>query len=218
MGSTDHLDRRQPQGPGAGEVLDQQGQEALEAAENGPVDHDRAVLGVVGPDVVQVEALRQLVVELNRGALPLAADGVGDVEVDLRAVERPVALVDGVALARRLQRPPQLGLGVVPRVDRRPGTPRAGSTASSGVLQPEVAVDPLDQAQQPLDLFANLRLHHEAVRVVLRELPDAGQAREHARRLVAVQRRLLVEADGAGRGSCASRSRRSACGRGSSWP
>ena len=78
--------------------------EALEAAENGPVDDDRPVLGVVGPDVLQVEPLRQLVVELNRGALPLPADGVGDVEVDLRAVERAVALVDGVRLAEPVER------------------------------------------------------------------------------------------------------------------
>ena len=40
-----------------------------------------------------------LVVELNRAALPLAAERVGDVEVDLRAVERAVAGVDRVGLA-----------------------------------------------------------------------------------------------------------------------
>ncbi len=48
---------------------------------------------------------------------------------------------------------------------------------------------------QPLDLLADLRLHDETVRVVLRELPDARQARQHARRLVAMQRCLLVEAN-----------------------
>ena len=79
------LDGRQPQRKGPGVVLDQHGDEPLETAENGPVDDDRPMLGVVGPDIFQVEPLRHLVVELDRGALPLAADGVGDVEIDLRA-------------------------------------------------------------------------------------------------------------------------------------
>ena len=47
---------------------------------------------------------RHLVVELNRAALPLAAERVGDVEVDLRAVERAVAVVDRVRLAGALER------------------------------------------------------------------------------------------------------------------
>ena len=68
--------------------------EPLEAAEDGPMDDHRPMLGVVGADVLEVELLRQLVVELDRRALPLPADGVGDVEVDLRPVERAVALVD----------------------------------------------------------------------------------------------------------------------------
>src|SRR5688572_32097696 len=40
----------------------------------------------------------------NRGALPLPADRVGHVEVDLRPVERAVALVQLIGLAGRLQR------------------------------------------------------------------------------------------------------------------
>ena len=66
-----HLHRRQPERERSGVVLDQQRDEALETAENGPVDDDRPVLGVVGADVFQVEALGHLVVELDRRALPL---------------------------------------------------------------------------------------------------------------------------------------------------
>ena len=84
------------------------------------MDDDRTMFGVVRPDVLQVEPLRNLVVELNRGALPLPADGVGDVEVDLRTVERAVALVDRVGLADRVERALQLGLGVVPRARSSP--------------------------------------------------------------------------------------------------
>ena len=88
------------------------------------------VLGVVGPDVVEVEPLGQLVVQLDGGALPLPADGVGDVEVDLGPVKRAVALVDGIGLANRVERPLEPGLGLVPGRQSRPGTPPAGSTAS----------------------------------------------------------------------------------------
>ncbi len=58
-----------------------------------------------------------LVVELNRAALPLAADGVGDVEVDLRAVEGAVAGVERVGLPGRSSASLQLRLGVVPGRD-----------------------------------------------------------------------------------------------------
>ena len=48
---------------------------------------DRAVQFVVRALVRQVELLRQVVVHLNGSQLPLAADGVLDHEVELRAVE-----------------------------------------------------------------------------------------------------------------------------------
>ena len=137
IGSTTAWTGRQPQRPGAGIVLDQQRDEPLEAAENRPVDDHRPVLGVVGADVLQVEPLRHLVVELNRRALPLPADRVGDVEVDLRAVERAVALVDRV----RLRRPPRAPASAPPRRDptsrSRRGTPRAASTASPRSFRPK---------------------------------------------------------------------------------
>src|SRR5687767_6805469 len=59
----DHLHRRQPQREGARKVLDEQGDEALEAAINGAVNDDWTMFRVVGADVLQVEALGNLVVE-----------------------------------------------------------------------------------------------------------------------------------------------------------
>src|SRR5688500_18501773 len=47
------LHGRQPQRPGAGEVLDEQPDEPLERAENGPMDDHRPVLRVVRPDVLE---------------------------------------------------------------------------------------------------------------------------------------------------------------------
>jgi len=76
-------------------VLDQEADEPIQRAE------DRA--GIMTVDaagcphrVLESEALGLLEIELDRGALPLAADGVVKLNVDFRSVERPSALVDAV--------------------------------------------------------------------------------------------------------------------------
>ncbi len=86
-----------------GVVLDQDGEEPLDRAEQGPVEHDRPVPGVVGPHVLQAETLRMVEVALDGAELPGPADGVTHVDVDLRAVEGGVALLDlvGQAVASR---------------------------------------------------------------------------------------------------------------------
>ena len=81
------------------------------------MNDDRPMLGVVGADVLQIEVLGLLVIELDRRALPFPADRVGDVEIDLRAVERAVLLVDGVGHAGALERRLQLRLGMIPGGD-----------------------------------------------------------------------------------------------------
>ena len=101
---------------------------------------------------------RHLVVELDRRALPFPPDRVGDVEVDLRAVERPVAFVQRVRLARSLERGLELRLGVVPRLHRAQKFGRTRGELASGV-RAEVGIHPLHQPEQPLDFFADLRLH-----------------------------------------------------------
>ena len=65
-----HLHGREPERERSGEVLDQDPDEALERADQRPVDHHRRVLGVVGALVAQAEALRHLEVELHRPDLP----------------------------------------------------------------------------------------------------------------------------------------------------
>ena len=89
-----HLDGGQPGGEGPGEVLGDDADEALDGAQHHTVDHDGAVLLAVLAGVLQLEALRQLAVQLDGAALPGAAQGVGQMEVQLGAVEGAVALVD----------------------------------------------------------------------------------------------------------------------------
>src|SRR5215210_4941524 len=112
----DRLDRRQPERELSRVVLDQDPDEALERAHQRPVDHHRPVLGVVGAGVGELEALRHRVVELDRAELPRAADRVGHVQVDLRAVERSVAGVDLELEALRAQRALERRLGAVPHL------------------------------------------------------------------------------------------------------
>ena len=213
----DRLDRRQPERKRPGVVLDQDRDEPLEAAEDRPVDDDRPVLGVVGADVFQVEPLRQLVVELDRRALPLPADRVGDVEVDLRPVERAVALVDRVGLAGALERRLELRLGVVPGRDlaQELGRPRrelrlvaagrsrrrrAARAAAAARLPRRSAPASRSSARRPARTGG--RASGRTARPTLR-CGAAASARGSA---------------AAGRGSCAPRCRTRACGRGSSSP
>jgi hypothetical protein len=74
----------------------------------------RAVLGVVGARVGEVEALGHLEVHLHRAELPGAAQRVGHVQVDLGPVEGAVALVDRVLEALVLERARQQRLRLVP--------------------------------------------------------------------------------------------------------
>ena len=76
----------------------------------------RPVRGVVLSHIGEVEPLRGVVVELDRSELPLAADAVGHVEVDLRTVKRPFALLDLERPSQPLQRAAQEALGAVPEL------------------------------------------------------------------------------------------------------
>ena len=75
-------------------MLDEDAEEALDGAEDGAVQHPGGLLGVVLGAVGQPEAHGHVEVDLHRGALPSAPDGVLHLDVDLRAVEGTVALVD----------------------------------------------------------------------------------------------------------------------------
>ena len=85
------LHRRQPDRKRAGIVLDQHAEEALDRSIQRAVHHHRLLARSVFGDVFQAEALRQIEIELHRGELPQAPDGVHQLDVDLRTVERGFA-------------------------------------------------------------------------------------------------------------------------------
>ena len=104
-GEDQDLDGRQPQREGAVVVLDEDPEEPLERAEQGPVDHIRAVLLAVLADVGHVEPFGIVEVELDGGALPEPADGVLDLDVDLGAVKDRLAFLPFVAPGRGSRAP-----------------------------------------------------------------------------------------------------------------
>ena len=73
-------------------MLDQDAEEALDRTPQRAMHHQRLVAVAVFADVFQFEARRQIEIELHGGQLPRAADGVDQLHVDLRAVERRFAL------------------------------------------------------------------------------------------------------------------------------
>ena len=88
----DHrLHRRQPERERARVVLDQHAEEALQAAQQRAVDHDRLVRLAVLADVLELEAVRVVEVHLDGRALPGAVQRVLDLDVDLRPVEDALA-------------------------------------------------------------------------------------------------------------------------------
>src|SRR5678815_1169875 len=85
-------------------MLNEQSDEPLEGPEDCTVNDDRPVLGIVGADIFQVEPFRHLVIELEGCALPLAANCVGHIDVNLRTVERTIAFIDAVRLIGAFER------------------------------------------------------------------------------------------------------------------
>src|SRR5919199_4645948 len=92
-GDHDSLYGSEPGREGSAVVLDEYSEKALHATQQGAVHHVRAVGSTVLADVLHVEACRHVEVELDGGELPLAPECIFDLEVDLRAIESPAALV-----------------------------------------------------------------------------------------------------------------------------
>ena len=88
--------------------------EALERAEHGAVDHHRHGLLAVGPDIEGAEPHRHVEIDLDRAALPVAADRVAQHIFELRPVEGALARIELIIEAGRLHRALQRGFRLVP--------------------------------------------------------------------------------------------------------
>ena len=149
----------------------------------------------LGVGVLELEALGQLVVELDRAELPRAPHEVLDLEVDLGRVEGALARVrregDAVLLEhaaqRRLRRASQVSAVPTAFAGRRRELDRH-------LVEAEHAVDLADATDHAHHLGLDLVLGAEDVGVVLAERAHARQAGDDAAPLVAVQAPELGEA------------------------
>ena len=108
------LHGREPEREGAGVVLDEDAEEALDGAEEGAVDHDGLVRLAVFADVFELEAGGEVEVELHGGELPEAAEDVDELDVDLGAVEGGFAGDGLVGNALAVEHARERADGVVP--------------------------------------------------------------------------------------------------------
>src|SRR5690606_23173778 len=164
-------------------------------SEDRAVDDHRAVLRVILAYVREIEELGVLIVELDGAELPAAADRVLDVEVDLRTVERAVALLQLVVESDRLERIAQYRLRTVPEGVIAYALLRARRELHA-VAQTERVVEVVDHFDQATHFLDDLRLHQVDVRVVLLELPHARETRQRTAHFVAVQHVLRRVAHG----------------------
>ena len=153
---------------------------------------------VVGADVAEVEALRQVVVDLHGAELPLATDDVFDDEIDLRSVEGGFASLFGEVAAEGGGGGAQGILCLVPvgRVaDVLARVRVAQADADAVVLHAERFEDDFDEVEAADDLVLDLFVGAEQVGVVLGEAAHPGHAAELAGFLPAVDGAELGEAD-----------------------
>ena len=114
-------------------------------------------------------------------------------EVDLRAVERAIALIDDVVEAAVLESLAQAVRREFPVLIRAHGIIRARRELGD-VRQTERVVDFIEEVDRVLDLLLDLIRRDEEMRIVLREVADAEQAVELARLLMAMDEAELAEA------------------------
>ena len=147
--------------------------------------HDRTVLFTVLAHVGQIEALGQREVHLNGGALPLTADAVKKLDVDLGAVEGAIALIDIVGQVEFFH---GLDKGVGGQF---PGFVRADAALGTRgnlnfIFEAEKIHQILNQMNDADDFGLQLIRPAENVRVILCKLADAEQAMQHTALLMAV--------------------------------
>src|SRR5690554_5732462 len=179
-------------------MLHEDADKALQAAGERAVKHDRGLLGVVGGGIAQLEAKRELVVELNRGRLPTAAQTIAHLKVNLGAVKRAVALVDAIGAPRGVPRVLERGFGALPHRDLADKFLRARGQLDI-IVQVNERVGLVDHLQKERDLIADLLLGAEDMRVVLAELAHPRGARKRAGHLVSVQGAKLRHRSGSSR-------------------
>ena len=144
--------------------------------------------------VPKVEPDGQLEVELDRAALNRPAECILDLNVDLRAVECTIALLETPGLARLFESLDQLSLRLLPQLisaDRLFGPRRQLDV----ILEAEESVDAVQELEACAYLVLELIWAAEHMRIVLLEPAHPSEARERPSQLIAVQNAEISDSD-----------------------
>ena len=190
------LPGRQPQRQVACEVLDQDADEPLQGTEERAVQQHRSMPVAVLSDIGRAQPAGQVQVDLQRSALPLAADGVLERELDFRPVESPFAGVVGVVQAKRIHGLLQRLLGPVPYPVIPDPAFRTVGELDHHVLKTHVPVDAEHQVADRARLLGDLVGRAENVGIVLGKGPNPHQAVKRAGGFVTVHLAELGQAQG----------------------
>ena len=161
-----------------------------------PVKHHRRALLAIGAHVECSKPFRQVEVDLQRAALPVAADCIAQNELELRPVERALAGIGRVGQAGRLDRRLQGCLGPVPDRIRADALLRSIRELDLHVVETEIAVYVQDELANDSTFTGDLLFRTEDVGVVLSEGAQAHQTMQGARRLEPVNLAELGNAQG----------------------
>src|ERR1019366_7938306 len=149
------------------------------------MQHYRTVRSVVGTCVFDLETLRKVEIELNRRALPLAADRVDELEVELGAIKRAAALIERELLSATSHHASEKLFRLSPCLDRAKRLLGHGRKLDR-VRIAERREHFIHEIEKPFYLRRHLLRRAEHVCVVLRESADAQHSVKHAAALVAV--------------------------------
>ena len=183
---------REPERENTLEVLDDDADKALQRAVNCAVNDDRHRRGTVCRLIAEAEVMRKLEVQLNRSALPLSAERILNLQVDLRSVESAVALVDFKAAFTVLVGENLLEscLRAIPDFDVTHEVIRARGELSA-VGHAESRIDLIRNRDDIRDLRFDLIFRNEGVVIVLTEFLDAEQTVHLTGLLFAVKHVIL---------------------------
>ena len=166
-------------------MLNQNTDETLNRAEAYAVNHNRAFLCAVCCCVFQLKAFGHLHIQLNCTALPCSADGVLQMEVNLRAVECTIAFIDGIFNAVFIQCVLQTCCCNFPSLVRAHAV--FGSCGQFNVIfKAEQLIYTVNQADYAGNFILNLFFCHEDMCVILVEAANTHQAMQCAALFVSV--------------------------------
>ncbi len=133
------------------------------------MQHHRAVPGAVFADIACVQPFGQVRVDLERAALPVAADGVGQHEFQLWPVKGAFAGEKLIGMPRRRDGIGQRGLGKVPACFRADAFFGPRRQFDPPRVEPKIGIDRRQEFDEPLRLALDLVRPREDVAVVLGE-------------------------------------------------